>query len=329
MVSLIYAQKYQELLTRGRSYLEKDPNDASAYELMGQAYHELQNYDTMVWYQEKSLELDKGKTLISCWAHITLGRFYYMKGDNVKAKAELEKSINKKATARMRNFSLTLIRSFGLDPFYDKWHVTETEHIRFHFQDTLGVPEYRNFIQAHENAYTSINKTFEATLPKKLDMYCWNSKDDAKKFLLRPLGYTYAHSCVIHSHNSQTKGHEITHALSFWGWDTHSVYANRLINEGMAVAFDMSMVDKYAQARQAIQNIYIGDIKNIWLSPTHYSEQVLYPIAGAFVHFLKGKSSPEQFKQLIKDQSMANAQIIYGADFDKLMQEFNDLVGIK
>jgi tetratricopeptide (TPR) repeat protein len=329
MVALIYQHKPHNVLSLGRTYLSKDNGDASAYELTGQAYYELHNYDSAVYYLQKSLDLDKGKTLISCWAHINLGKYYYIRGERDKAKSELEQSITKKATDKMKNFSRYLLRTMGMDDYYNNWFTAATEHIVFHFQDTLQLPNYREYMAAHEMAYATINENFKANLPKKLDFFSWNDKEQAKEFLLKSIGFTEPHLCITHAHNAQTKGHEITHSLVYWGWDTISLNRNRLINEGIAVAFDLAMVDKLSMARKSIENLYIGDIRNIWISPTHYSDEVLYPLAGALVTYLRGKSSPDQFRQLVKNQDLESAKQIYGPAFDGMMDEFNKLVGIK
>ena len=50
----------------------------------------------------------------------------------------------------------------------------------------------------------------------------------------------------------------------------------------------------------------------------------LYPIGGIFVTYLLKKSTPAQFKSIIKNQTIANARKVYGNErFEQMIARFD------
>ena len=123
----------------------------------------------------------------------------------------------------------------------------------------------------------------------------------------------------------------MTHVLSYWGWGSATLPENMtgLINEGVAVAFDQRPGSKFETARKAIGSKNIHSILDVWKDDGMQNEMVLYPLAGAFLTYLYQKSTPDQFKSIIKNQTIENAQKIYGiVQFDIMINEFNNMIGL-
>jgi hypothetical protein len=217
----------------------------------------------------------------------------------------------------------------------------EGEHISYYFQDTGYVSYYfRKYIETHEAAYVKINETFQAVLPHKMIFYVWNDRNLLKQLSGYELGFTNSEICTTNAIFSQTVGHEMTHTLSYWGWGKPTEKMTRLINEGVAVAFDQSEYDKYASARKALAAVTLrvitGDhsceihsVLDLWAND-NADEKLLYPMGGALLTFLYEKSTPEQFRRLIKNQTIESARQIYGnKEFDGLISDFDLFIGLK
>jgi len=92
---------------------------------------------------------------------------------------------------------------FGFDGFYKNWKIVETDNFRFHFQN-MNDAEIEKYITLRERAYKKINDFFKSKLPKKIDFYVWESKEDAKKILRKNLGFANPDFCIVHTHYQQT-----------------------------------------------------------------------------------------------------------------------------
>jgi hypothetical protein len=67
----------------------------------------------------------------------------------------------------------------------------------------------------------------------------------------------------------------------------------------------------------------------VWTSGGALDENVMYPIAGAFIDYLLRNGGRERLFALLKDQRIEHARTIYGADFERLVVEFEtQLIGI-
>ena len=97
------------------------------------------------------------------------------------------------------------------------------------------------------------------------------------------------------------------------------------------MAFDQSGYNRigFARKKLALSSKEFRSVLDFWKSD-HIEEGITYPVAGAFVEFLFQKSTIDQFKSIIKGQTIRNAKKTYGKDkFEELIDEFDKLVGLK
>jgi hypothetical protein len=201
--------------------------------------------------------------------------------------------------------------------------VLEGQNIVFHFQDTTAVDVMR-FMKAHEAAFEQNNEVFEAKLPKKVDFFVWSNPEKARQILGKSLGFTDPDLCLCNVRTNQTLGHELTHVLSYWAWQMLPKERTRFINEGVAVCFDVSNEKpRMEMALKAVRGQKLTTVLQLWKDETA-DEMILYPVAGAFIQFLYQKGGQEQFKMLIKNQSLNSAKQIYGEEFEQLVHDFDD-----
>lgn len=212
-----------------------------------------------------------------------------------------------------------------------QWTTLERNNIVYYFQ---GTDEWSNkdigdYADRHENAYDKINEVFKAQLPRKLRFFIWNDTALARQKLNRTLGFAQPDQCICNVRPNQTLGHEMTHILAYWGWGTTPLFYSRFVNEGIAVAFDQSGGDRIEGARSAVTGKGISTTRDVWEAGNSYSEAVLYPLAGAFMEYLYKQNIPDKFGALIKNQTVENADSIYGkAQMDKIIADFDQQVGL-
>lgn len=210
-----------------------------------------------------------------------------------------------------------------------RWMTMERNNIVYYFQGT-GKKGASIYADEHEDAYVTLDQVFKAKLPRKLRFFVWTDAADAEQRLGHPLGFAVPEECVTHQMYSQTLGHEMTHVLVHWAWGIEPTRYTRFVNEGVAVAFDLSGRDRIEMAKSALAGQNIQSVTDLWSGSYQAApEKVFYPIAGAFMDFLYKKNMPDQFKALIKNQTQEDAENIYGkAQLDAMIKEFDGLVGL-
>jgi hypothetical protein len=204
------------------------------------------------------------------------------------------------------------------------WTTTETEHFRIHVPPNPKI-DPAAFGARQERALPEILTFFNVTLPGRIDYYVWNSGEEAQKELGRMPGFALPAALRIHIVPDQTPGHELTHVVVF-----HAVRPERsstFIEEGTAVAFDLTGRDRVSVAREAIRRAGgpQGTVLDLWA--LERSDSVFYPVAGAFVERLIARGGRDRFLTLLKRQTIQNAREIYGADFDRIVSEFDADLG--
>ena len=349
--------KRSEVLEKGYKLISKYISDPDPYLAIGVVYKNQKKYDSAKFYLQKACKLDNDLTWKSASGHIHLSEVYLQCSEKNKAIEELKRTIAINKTNSSVHLARKMLDSLGVETVSSdnelrepNWTIVDAKHITYYFQDTTNMTELVNkYVKDHEEAYIKINSTFQAVLPKKIIFYVWNDKALAKKILGRELGFSNSAKCITNIYIYQTIGHEMTHILSYWGWGFPRIRATQFINEGIAVAFDQSNDDKYKVARQAVTGKNVHTVLDIWNEHTdefdlnlpirdaisnrnsgNNYESILYPVGGAFITYLYEKSSPEQFKNLVKDQTVENAEKIYGkTNFTKMITEFNSLINLK
>ncbi len=211
-----------------------------------------------------------------------------------------------------------------------QWGEVQGTHINYYFQTADNwTDEVGGYVSEHEKAYEQIDAVFKAQLPQKLRFFIWTDTALARRTLNQGLGFAVPYECLVNTRPEQTLGHEMTHVLSFWAEGVTPTLYTRFVNEGVAVAFDLSSGSKIDRAKSAIAGQYITSVLALWANGNNASETVLYPVAGAFMEYMYKQNQPSKFDSLIKYQDIASAQAIYGKDqFDKLIADFNKLLGL-
>ncbi len=193
--------------------------------------------------------------------HIAICRIFDLQGAKQKAIAEVNKAMELCKTDRVTanaNEMLRMIRGnynipantnyVSLEPH---WITLEAQHIIYHFEDTSGPQNWiKQYIDLHEAAYDTINKTFQAFPPRKPEFFIWKNSGLARQLLGHDLGFTNPRKCISHVTANQTIGHELTHILSYWGWGQPTYKEVPFITEGVAVAFSLAQKDKYPLGKE-------------------------------------------------------------------------------
>jgi hypothetical protein len=207
--------------------------------------------------------------------------------------------------------------------------IIEWNNILYYFQGT-GSKGASVFTDLHEEAYAKVDQVFDAKLPRKLRMFVWTDPQLAAQKLGYPLGFAVSKECVCFVRVNQTLGHEMTHILSYWAWGIPPKSYSKFVNEGLAVAFDLSETDKIARAKTALADYNVQSVSQFWSGSFEAApDDLFYAVAGAFIEFLFRKNMPDQFNALVKNQTLESAQDIYGVErLDALMKEFDGLVGL-
>jgi len=341
-LDLYQQRKYEQ--AKGMAFSRRnDTNSAKeANFIIGKIYVVEEKYDSAIPYLQLAIKLVTDTTYVSGWSYAYLGKAHVLCGEKEKGISELNSAIElniTKSSAQYSREELGLILYNPSGQNQDKlnyvslgphWIMMEGAHITYYFQDTTNRTNVvKRYIHQHEQAYEQINKTFQATLAKKMVFYVWFDRQLAKQLLSRDLGFTSPRTFTTNAAINQSIGHEMTHTLSYWGWGSPTISSTRFINEGVAVAFDLYLDDKNVSAQKAIAGKNIHSVLDIW-NDAYTDEDIVYPVGGAFVSYLYNKCTPEQFKAIIKDQTIENAQKTLGDKaFETLVTDFNQLIGFQ
>ena len=208
------------------------------------------------------------------------------------------------------------------------WMTIERSNVIYYFQGT-GAKAATVYTDLHEEAYEELNNYFEATLPRKLRFFVWTDWSKARQILNHFPGFALPENCICHVRANQTLGHEIAHILAYWAWGVPFNSYSKFTNEGLAVAFDLSGRDKIALAKESLEGSNIKSILEIWQDAERTPDEILYPVGGAFMEFMRNQSQPDEYKTLIKNQTIQDAEQIYGKDrLHTLIASFNSQLGL-
>jgi hypothetical protein len=204
------------------------------------------------------------------------------------------------------------------------WTLVETDHFRFHFQTPAQV-DPAVFAERGERTFAELTRIFTTASPSKIDFHVWADEAAAERTLGRPLAFARAEQFLIHTSASHTPAHELTHVFVFHA--VHPARPSRFLEEGTATSLDASGRDRLAMARDAVRQGVSGHVMALWESADRMDNDAWYPVAGAFVDRLVARGGKQKFLALLKEQTVANARVIYGADFDRIVTEFEADLG--
>lgn len=211
------------------------------------------------------------------------------------------------------------------------WTAIEKDHIIYYFEDFSVQSDYaKNYVDRHEDAYSSLDQVFKSQMPRKLRFFVWNDATLAAQLLGHSLGFTRPEECACYVRPDQTRGHEMTHALTFWSGGVLPTTLTRFVNEGVAVAFDLNGNNKMETAKSAVAGRNIHSVTELWSGSLQSApEEVFYPVAGAFMDYLYKQNLPDRFNALLKHQTIEEAEDIYGKErLDSLIGDFNSQLGL-
>lgn len=285
---------------------------------LAKAYNVLNEFEIAISFLQKAEKQAKENWQFSA-VYVELIESYFAIGNFEKAKEYYNKALNVDGTEATLKKQQELSILLGLDPMFQNWTTFETKNIRFHFQDISVLKNVKEYTAEREKAFVKIRKFFSSELPKKINFFIWTSNEEAFQKLGRRLDFSNPRYCISHARTGTTKGKEIAHSISFWS--DSSMNITHLIYEGIGVFFDQIDIDKILLAKSAIQGQSI-DIKKVWVNPEDYPNEILRPVAGAFVAKLISLDK-KKFLELCRNQSYQNARYIYGDELNKIIFEFN------
>lgn len=334
LIDLLNAQEYDNAVNLFHSDTYKHFSDANSCNIIGRVFYALHDMDSCIYYSERAIQLDHDATYVSAWSHVYLGFAYFAQDWKDVCKKELQQAIKMHATDNSTMTAKGFLAMTNSIPYFDSWAVIESPGIRYHIQDTSFIENNRRYIELHDRAFKILSNNFEPDLKKKIDFYVWANNDSAVAILGKELGFSFAEAAVVNVRPDQTVGHEMMHVLAYWAWGKPVISKTRLINEGLGVCFDMSMPERdfYKEARAAIKQYrpHIHSILDFWgVLGDEVDEALYYPIAGAWVYYLFINSTQEQFSQIVKQQDIATAQMVYGDKFEKMVNAFDNIAGLK
>lgn len=318
---LYFSHDYKTVMEKVKPLFEKQPNNIELNLMMGRTCADMGKYKEALPYLEFTVKNDVNNTWCKAWALNYLGTCHFMFQEYDEAEKSFLECISLKATKNVTNDAYGRTLLFGFNGFYANWKIVETEHFRFHFQNRADA-DIEKYIDAREKAYEQINNFFKSTLPKKIDFFVWESREDAKTILKANLGFANPPYCMVHTHYEQTVGHEMTHVISHYTSQISS--KTRFINEGTAVCFDLETRDRLKQVKDwtSANNKQVA-IREFWDNGNNYAEEILYPLSGLFVKELIANFGKEKFLEFFKNQSYDHARLVFGDKLEKLILEFD------
>ena len=309
---------FGKVVEKGSLILEANGEDLTVCHLVGRAMAELKDFKRAKPLLEKTTTGSVPNWMKS-WSFGYLGICNYAMGDIENAINNLEKASKLNATKNSTKFAEKRLKLIRLIEYTKDWAVVETDNIIFHIQPNDQIGDINNYCLARENAFKENNAFFKANLYKKIDFYIWSNPGLGKKVLGEEIGFANSDLCIINSKINQTKGHEITHILCDYGIKPNK--NNRLINEGVAVAFDLTNRNRLELAKSVNQENL--SIKQLMEEPSKFPDDVVYPIGGAFIEYLMGKKDKELIKNLMKEQTYSMIIETYST---AIIEEFEEKI---
>jgi tetratricopeptide (TPR) repeat protein len=320
---LFTERKYEEIVQETSKMLAAEPDNPVLNLAAGRALADLKQYQKALPYLKRAdREFPEKQRWIQGWALGYLGLCEYMTGDYRKAKTDLAAAVALNATANSAQFARNYQKLFSFDEYYNNWKMVESERFVFHFQPS-AMGNIAEFIRDREEAFATINRFFGSRVPQRIHFYVYHSDAKLRERFGKESGFAYPAYFFIHSQYFFSIGHEITHVISYY-YDTPPQRRD-LINEGMAVYFDLTGENKLEMARYQLKKhrIEAFSLVRLWQDWKWLPNTVSYPVAGAFVKFLIEREGEAKFKRLIVDQRYENAQAVYGPQkLDALIREF-------
>ena len=317
MMQAIQQGQPEKAIALGQTLLT---TEAEVYEtnfIFANAYNALGDFEKALPYIEKAEKLAVQNWQKS-WVFVESIQTYFGLGKLANAEQAFEKAQNSEKTKNAINELNYFGILMGFDAIYKDWVVVETKNLIFHFQPTIAPSERDAIAMTRQVAFEKINTFFHSDIPKKIDFFVWDTHEAYQPLFKRKLGFTKPEFCLSHNRMKQSAGHEIAHSISHW--KNKSNVKTQFINEGIGVCFDLNKNDKLAMAKKVYKTNAIN-IREVWRGAVKIEDEVLYPIAGAFVDFLI-KKDKEKFLLVVENQTYENALQVYQGSLEAYIDEF-------
>jgi hypothetical protein len=326
-IQKLYGEGEREgIVTQGLIYLAENPSDRLVNHLVGRSLCDLQRPAEGRPYLEKAM-VGNERDWIYGWSLAYLGHAVLLQGDDEAAAAawrELRDSRLTENAAKMAEGSLCF---FALDDEFAEWGRLRSEHFVFAFSPLLAGQDQQAYAVAHEDAYDILTAFFGGGPATAVRYVVWGTEDEARDHCgIKDLGFARPTVSTVHCLWPQTVGHELTHVISCQALRPTS--RTGLINEGLAVLFDLTGRDRLATAREAVHAASLTelDLTAWWDDPAGIEQALLYPVAGAWMESLLERGGQANFLALCRDQTLARAREIYGDDLHVWLDEFSRAV---
>ncbi len=318
---LYKAKEYDKVIEKATPHLKTKDLRVDINLLMGRSLADKGQFKEAINYLKYTEKKDKKeKSWRKAWALAYLGNCYFMTGNIENAEEALKECLKLNATKNASAYAQKSAILFGFTKPTSKFDIVESKNFIFHFQSLQDTEKTTKYTEEHEDAYKEISKFFKTELPKKIDFFVWDKRDDAKETLGKDLGFAVPIFCIVHAHKKQTIGHEMTHIISHYS--ATPIAKKRFINEGTAVYFNQEkdnnekLVKKWMKKSSMTLNI-----KDFWANGERYPEVILYPLGGLVVKELIKEFGKKQYLEFFKNQTYENAKAVFGADLDTLITE--------
>jgi len=314
--------RHEEALAQAEELLAVSPGDRDLVHLVGRFLFDLGRREESQPYFERTIAGEE-RDWRYAWSLFYMGALHLDRGHDEAAAAAWSEVRDGGITRNVARNATNNLRFFALDDDFAAWSHLETAHCRFAFSPQLATQDLEAFANAHEAAYTELVDFFGGEPATHVRYIVWGSVEEATELCgIQSLGFARPKLCTIHCRWDQTVGHELTHVISFQA--LQPVARTGLINEGLAVCFDLNGRDRLATARAAVHEAGLSelDLAAWWEDPSGADEGLLYPVAGAWLKFLLDRGGKEKLLRLATDQTLPSAREIYGEQLDAWLDEY-------
>lgn len=324
---LYQQRKCDAVVALGEKILAENPAHPECNLLVGRALADLMRYREAIPHLKKATVAVKGRLWIKGRALECLGRCYFALGNPEASKARLNECLALQASKNSVVDASYNLKLFGFTPLFENWRTVESEHFVFHLQQPSKITDVQGYIAKCENDFGEINRLFSSQLPKKIDMFIYNSNEDLQKIVAGPdlAGQAFSQYCVTHQCRTAVK-HEMVHIITYYYGKPQR--KSNIVNEGTAEYYSnlsrcgLDYINLAAQ-KEKVTAISVRELWNNWNA---YPGSLTYPLAGAFVDFLIQNGGFTKFCQLLKDPTYETGKKVYGAFLEQLMAQFDSRV---
>lgn len=277
----------------------------------------------------ESLLVKKSENESSDWiigfSRIYLARAHFCLGNRDKAATLLLKASKMIKLPQVTKQAKDLILRMGFADEFKSWSRLESSDLRIHYSPAFPESEKETYLKERQNAFNYIREVFQATLPRKIDLYVWVSEEEAKKMGILRLSFARADLCSVYLKKNASIGHELTHVICRYG--ALDAYPNPFLMEGVAVSFDFTGEDKFERAVYHMVRLGLKEpltIKEVWNNFWKVDSYISYPLSGSFMQFILQKWGVKRFREFFNKTGVKSFDKIVDSEFKTIVSEFEN-----